>query len=172
MAGLSVDVEGDERLRQKLSGARGFMRNLKPPLTSIARTLTRRVDRQFRTSGAAGGTPWKPRSPATHKARARGWGYYRRRRGQSGILQSQGDLRKSFTSRGHRHHVERIGRQSMEWGSKHPLSWLHAQGPDARGPAPPLPQREIIAFRSSREKFNLFREPIAQHVLEDLADGR
>lgn len=168
MAGLSVDVEGDERLRKALSGVTGLMKNLRPPLREIARGLRRRADLQFQTRGQAYNTPWPSRSPATMRARRRGWGYYGTKGASGGPVQASGETRRSFTSPSSTKHVEKITRQTMEWGSKHPLAHLHTQGPQNRGPAPPLPQRPIIAFKFKKERDDFFREPIEEHVFDDL----
>lgn len=166
--GLEVDVDGVERLSRKMRGVQGALRNLKPAFRVIGRTMRKRTAEQFQTRGRAHGTRWKPLAPGTIKAKMRGWGYYGGGGGVSGkMLASRGGLRRSFTSKAHQDHVETIRRQSMEWGSSHNLAHLHAQGPQSRGPAGPLPQREIIAFQSEREKSDVMREPVREHVLDE-----
>jgi len=162
--GLEVDVRGDVELRRKLSGMRGALRDLRRPLGRVADDLSRRADRQFATQGAAFGTPWQPLSPATVRARSDRIGYYGVKGARGGVLVASGDLRRSFTDRSSQFHVREIDRGGMEWGSKNPLAHLHAQGPQSRGPAPPLPKREIIAFRDAFDRSETFRKPLARHV--------
>lgn len=164
--GIEVDVDGVDDIDRRLTKTAVLMRDLSTPLKGVARTLRRRAARQFQTQGRAFGTPWPSLSPKTIRARMRGWGYYRSG-GAGRMLSASGGLRRSFTSRAHTDHVSDIRRQSMRWGSKHNLAHLHAQGPQSRGPAGPLPKREIIAFRSDEERDELFREPIAEHVMQE-----
>lgn len=168
--GLNVEIEGDEELKRKLEKASISLKDFRGVFRNTARKLRRRMRKVFMTQGRSQGTPWASLSPYTMKAKRKGWGRYQGESGY-GILRSSGRLMASYTNRGHSRHVEKIYRQSMEWGSNHPTAHLHAQGPQSRGPAPPLPQRPLVAL-SDKEEREFFRDPLATHVLGRLSRSR
>ena len=166
--GFLIQIDGVLDLRRKLLAAAGAASNLKPAFREVAEGLRGHAGRQFDTKGGEGGTAWRPLAPATLAKRRKRKGYYRRLRvSGSKPLQATGRLKRSFTKKGAKH-VEQISNAEMEWGSKHPLAHLHAQGVASRGPAPPLPQRQILSFRDSAQRDALTVEPIRKHVLAGL----
>lgn len=167
---VDVQVSGQKVVSRRLDRMKLNISDLRPPMREAAADLRKHAGRMFATRGRAGGVSWPNLSPATLQAQARGWGYYRGR--GRGPLQARGGLKRSYTQRTHRDHVEDIGRGGMEWGSSHNLAHLHAQGPRSRGPAPPLPSRPVLAFRSPRERNSIFRRPIEKHVLRPFRRGR
>lgn len=170
--GFFISVEGDVELRRALAGLSRRTSDLKPAFKVVADNMRAHTKRQFQTGGREGGAPWRPLSAATRLARRMGRGYYRRIRSVgSGPLVASARLRRSFTEQASAKHVEDIKAREMEWGSKHPLAHLHAQGVSARGPAPPLPKRELIAFRDAEQRRKLTVEPLRKHVLAGLSRG-
>lgn len=169
--GMDVTVAGHSRLATRLDRMDDRLVDLRRPLRQeVAPRLRLRAKDAFRTKGQSHGSPWAPLAPSTLRAKARGWGYYRRGAG-GGTLRARGQLQKSYTRKSSHKHVEDITRFGMEWGSKHPLAHLHAQGPSSRGPAPPLPSRPVIGFRNAFERYKVVVEPIEDHVLGPFRRG-
>ena len=166
--GFIIEIDGVLNLQRKLLAAAGQAENLRPAFKQIAENLRGHADRQFKSSGSEGGTPWKRLSISTLNARRLKKGYYRRLTvGGGRPLQATGRLQRSFTKKG-RKHVETIGTAEMEWGSKHPLAHLHAKGVRSRGSAPPLPKREVISFKDEKQKQGLTVDVVRDHVMKGL----
>lgn len=164
-AGLDVTVSGNTKLAARLDEMDDRTLDLRRPLRQeIAPKLRLRAKDAFRTRGASIGKKWPPLSPFTIRARQNRWGYYKLSGSGSSPLRFRGQLHRSYTNKASSKHVEDIDRGGMEWGSKHPLAHLHAQGPSSRGPAPPLPSRPVIGFRDAFDRFAVVIRPIEEHV--------
>lgn len=177
--GFFVSIEGEVELKRRLAKVRDAALDLKPAFRVVAANLRAHAREQFDTSGAAGGRPWAPLTPTTiglrnhyRKYGGKAWGRYygRKASGGSRPLVASGGLRKSFVEKGPKH-VETIGAESMEWGSKHPLAHLVVKGSKTRGKAPPLKARPVIAFRDDAQRRELTVEPISRY-LGEAAEGR
>lgn len=154
---FEIKERGLGDVARKLGGVSDRVRDARPAFIVMAANLRQKIGReQFETEGRARGTPWPALRPKTVLARRRRWGYYRRApRGTPRILHWAGGLRRSLENRGSAKHIERIGRDQMEWGSELP------RRPTREG-------RPIIAFRPGEER-EFLTVPLIKHILG--ADG-
>lgn len=166
---VTVEVEGMEEVSGLLRKIGDRAADLRPAFRASVFLLRKLIGKeQFETRGRARGTPWAPLAPLTLMLRMRRAQYYRRPPGGPiGILRWTGELQRSFLSkRESRYHVESVRKQSLVWGSEHPLAAAHQWGLYA-GPA-----RPILAFRDEREVEELFVRPVELHVYSGLERGK
>lgn len=170
--GFFVSIEGQVELARRLKKVQGAARDLKPAFREVASNMREHAKAQFTTKGAEGGRPWAPLSPTTLRLRkayrrygGNAWGRYYGRISPQGNtpLVASGKLRRSFVEKGSKH-VERIGQEEMEWGSKHPLAHLAVKGAANRGKAPPLKARPVISFRDKGQRDRITLQPIRAHL--------
>lgn len=125
----SIKVTGDKRVANRLRIVARRVRDTTPALAQLPEVFEDHVDRTFATRGASVGDAWKPLS--------RPYAAWKVSRGSAAPLVLFGSLKASFS--GGRHHVEFIGKNSMRWGTSHPLARLHSSGsPGGRVPARPI----------------------------------
>lgn len=135
----SINVTGDKRVANRLRGISRRVRDTTPALAELPEVFEDHVDQTFATQGASIGDQWKPLTrPYAARKGAMGGG---------GPLILSGSLKTSFS--GGRYHVEFIGKNSMRWGTKHPVARLHHSGsPGRRVPSRPI----LIVTRELREE--------------------
>jgi hypothetical protein len=154
----SVVVTGLDRLLRGFREARKRLGDLSPVYKrTVGPKLREHIVRQFRSRGAAGGSPW----PGDARL----------------ISQGGGRLSRSFTDRSATEHVEEYKRHTMEIGSKHPLARIHQRsrggrrvtkgrrGRFKRAYRGVLPQRQPIAMSASQE-FKLVWQPTVKYILK------
>lgn len=177
--GMFVDITGQLEVQRRLEKVRRAAIDLKPAFREIAAGLNDFAQQQFLTSGAAGGSVWKPLSKATLELRQhprggyKGWGRYYRHgtltQSASTPLIFTTKLMQSFTHPGPKH-VQEIHAESMRWGSKHPLAHLVVEGVAAGRRKTTLPARPVIHFASAEQQRRLTVEPI-ERQLRAAAEG-
>ncbi len=155
---VTTKIKGMQALTTDIGQGIKRVKDARPAFHKMAANLRQAIGtEQFRSEGRARGTPWAPLAPSTLSKRRNRKGYYGRfsPRGRPGILHWTGGLRRSFEVRTSGQHLERIDRQSMEWGSR----------------LPPRPRREperpIVAFKPGEEDEFLSR-PLLEHVMKPL----
>ena len=143
-----IEIQGIEPIDRDLKRIQNQMKDLRPVFRTIAATFRKEIGQaQFNTAGRAQGRSWR------------------------GSLVRSGSLKRSFTDAGNPHHVERVSKDSLEWGSTHPLARIHQRSRERvrfskRGKSSGiLPRREIVALRSELEE-PLILGSIADYVFE------
>ena len=148
MIGIKVKVKNVEYNQNLLRRFRTNIGLLGKPLGKVADVM--RKDgflRQFSTEGRYGtGSRWKALKPGTINSRLKmGWG-------AGPILVRTGDLMRSWASKAHRGHAQKVGRTSVTLGSiltvgrgTHYLGAIHHYGTKRHGRLA-CPSRPIMGY--------------------------
>lgn len=132
MVNLSITVQGEKQFSRRLMLNVRRLEDLQPFYKGAIDIVNERSDVIFKTSGRTlkNAPKWKDLQEDTHRARANRWGYYKKSKNKSGILQWTGELRDSRTLSSNKNGW------SLEFTAPH--AKYHAKG------AWNLPKRAII----------------------------
>lgn len=155
-AGLQLDIEvfGTQILNRRLLRFAGGVSDASLAFEAVARILSAATARNFATSGASGGHPWRALAPAT-LARKRRLGLDPR------ILRATGRLYSSLVDATSPDHVQQITTESLRWGSTVDYGKYH----QSTRPRAKVPYRPPVAF-SENAKRNVVRE-LQRALIED-----
>lgn len=145
----SINVNGEKRVANRLRAVSRRVRDTSPVLAQLPEVFEDHVDRTFDTQGASIGDRWKPLT--------RPYTAWKVSKGGGGPLVLSGGLKSSFS--GGRHHIEVMGKNSIRWGTNHPLARLHHSGsPGKRVPSRPI----LIVTRELREEV---QRKVRDHIM-------
>jgi phage gpG-like protein len=145
---VDITVTGAPVVRRRLLRISRKALDGREAFRAIAGILRRAVVLQYKTEGSYGGTHWQELAPSTiaHKQRANL---------DPAILKASGALYDSLVDPEDEHHIQRITKRQMRWGSNLPYGIYHqserqrkqsAEGRDK------LPRRPLIALRESDKR--------------------
>lgn len=145
----NITITGDEILAEHLRIMGKRARSMRVPLTKFGARVRRHNRAQFRTRGAAGGTPWAPLSP---KYAA----YKLSRVGPKPIMRFTDDLWKSLTR--NPMGVQDIGKMTAEFGTDVDYAEFHQRGTSK------MPARPIVTRTEALD--NELRRLVSDHITE------
>lgn len=140
MSGYRATFNVDE-VNAGLDGLRRRLDSLRVPLERAGVYMHGSVDRNFREQGRP--VRWRPLSEATIRQRRRGAGV-----GAPRILQDNGILRASVTSKTGRGSVYRLSDARLEFGTNLAYANTHQRGDPSRG----IPARPFLLIHDEDER--------------------
>lgn len=137
MAGMTIS--GDKRVARRFREIANNADTIEKAWPEVGRYLSSAVSRQFSTSGAYLGTPWRPLKPEYRLRKLRS-GFGRR------ILVQSGEMRGTFTGRPMQ--IEIYSGNSAIFGSANQKAIWHQHGThrDGKRVNPPRPMLRVTAF--------------------------
>ena len=140
MSTITLELEGVDRVAQKLDGVRERLYGDLTPVWEYAHAaFMLEEEAEFKTQGAHFGQVWEPLSAAYAKRKPQPPPPY-------GILYRHGRLLNSLVQKDHPDHVMEMGRDYAVFGTRVPYGKWHQQGTDR------LPQRSFVKVRETFRK--------------------
>lgn len=131
MTPVSVEVEvfGEPVLRRRLLSMGDRMTDATEGFRAVRDVLENAARRQFGSAGRYGGVPWQRLADSTIA-----------RKGHARILRATDRLMNSLLQRAHPDHVEKIGPDTLRWGSSVEYGKFH----QSRRARTRLPWRPVV----------------------------
>ena len=150
---ISIQVEGLERLKQRLKATADKLQNMRQFWSSVGMYVQRQTIRErFNKEQSPEGQKWKPLVESTIRRRKK-----RHKRGNMKILQDTGELRRSVAYEAHD--------DSVRVGSKLKYARTHQFG---RGR---IPARPFLGVTDKEKQHitSMFRQYLKRHILGNSA---